>query len=159
MASISPRNKRVFIRPAWTDEGPALSALAIIAKAHWGYDEDFMERCRKELTVTQSRIGRERVRVAEVGGKLAGFASLSMRTGTAEVGDVFVHPTFTRTGIGHLLINDLLHYALRHGISKVRVEADPNAADFYAKQGFSQNGMAPSHSIAGRMIPLMEMHF
>ena len=159
MASISPRKKRVFIRLAWPDEGPALSALAMTAKAHWGYDDEFMNRCRDELTVTQGRIGRERVRVAEVGGKVAGFASMKVLGGKAEVGDVFVHPKFMGSGIGHLLINDLLQYALRHGISKVLVEADPNAADFYVKQGFRQNSEAPSGSIAGRMLPLMEMNF
>ncbi len=92
MGSISPRRKRVFVRPAWPDEGPSLSALALEAKAHWGYDAAFMERCRDELTVTESRIWRERIRVAEVNGKVAGFASLSVGVGRADIDDVFVRP-------------------------------------------------------------------
>ncbi|MDO8288570.1 MAG: GNAT family N-acetyltransferase [Parvibaculum sp.] len=159
MAPISLKKKRTMLRLAWPDEGPALSALAMLSKAHWGYDTDFMNRCRDELTITQGKIGRERVRVAEVGGKVAGFASMAVLGGKAEVGDIFVHPKFMSSGIGHLLINDLLQYALRHGISSVHVEADPNAKDFYTKQGFSQCGEAPSGSIAGRMLPLMEMNF
>ena len=159
MASISPRRKRVFVRPAWPDEGPVLSALALEAKAHWGYDTAFMERCRAELTVTEARIWRERIRVADVNGKVAGFASLTVGVGRADIGDVFVRPRFIGTGIGHLLINDLLQYACRHGISLINVEADPNATGFYARQGFSVCGEAPSGSIPDRMLPLMEMRF
>lgn len=159
MTAVSSRKKRIMLRLAWPDEGPALSALAMLSKAHWGYDDTFMNLCRDELTITQGKIGRERVRVAEVGGKVAGFASMAVLANKAEVGDVFVHPKFMNGGIGHLLINDLLQYALRHGISRVQVEADPNAKDFYTKQGFSQCGEAPSGSIVGRMLPLMEMNF
>jgi GNAT superfamily N-acetyltransferase len=159
MASVSPRRKRVMVRPAWPDEGPLLSALAMRSKAHWGYDKDFMERCRAELTVTRRRIGAERFRVAEVDGKVAGFASMAVKVGEAEVGDVFVDPDFILSGVGHLLINDLLQYACRHGIPVIHVEADPNAADFYVRQGFSQTGEVPSGSIPGRTLPLMEMRF
>lgn len=159
MASITPREKRVFVRPAWPDEGPVLSALAFDAKAHWGYDAAFMERCRDELTITQARIWRERIRVAEVNGEIAGFASLNVGMGRADVEDVFVRPRFIGTGVGHLLINDLLQYACRHGIALINVEADPNATGFYTRQGFSLCGEVPSGSIPERMLPLMEMRF
>lgn len=73
MASIAQTVRAILVRPAWPDEGPALSALAMEAKAHWGYDENFLEQCRAELTITYGRIGRERIRVAETGGEIAGF--------------------------------------------------------------------------------------
>jgi len=159
MASTALRRKRVMVRPAWPDEGPALSKLAMKSKAHWGYDAAFMESCRDELTVTHRRIGRERFRVAEIDGKVAGFASMTVTVGKAEVGDVFVDPKFIRSGVGHLLINDLLQYACRHGIPMIHVEADPNATEFYTRQGFAQTGEVPSGSIPGRKLPLMELHF
>jgi len=136
-----------------------LSKLALEAKAHWGYDADFMERCREELTITEARIWRERIRVAEVNGKVAGFASMTIGVSRADVEDLFVRPRFIGTGIGHLLINDLLQYACRHGIPLINVESDPNATGFYSRQGFSQCGEVPSGSIPDRMLPLMEMRF
>tara|TARA_R110000824_G_scaffold390760_4_gene587610 strand:- start:28399 stop:28878 length:480 start_codon:yes stop_codon:yes gene_type:complete len=159
MASISPPKKRVFVRPAWQDEGPVLTKIAMESKAHWGYDKAFMEKCRAELTMTEQRIGRERVRVAEVNGKIAGFTSLHVHVGKAELGDLFVRPRFIATGVGQFLVNDLLMYVCRHGIPMVHVEADPNAAAFYARQGFRQCGEVPSGSIPGRKLPLMEMRF
>ncbi len=34
------------IRAARPGEADALSALCLRSKAHWGYDDDFLERCR-----------------------------------------------------------------------------------------------------------------
>jgi GNAT superfamily N-acetyltransferase len=129
------------------------------SKAHWGYDDDFMDQCRDELTITRERIGRERIRVAEVDNEVAGFASMRVSVGMAEICDLFVHPRYINTGVGQYLINDGLLYACRHGIPLVHVEADPNATAFYTRQGFTQCGEVPSGSIPGRKLPLMEMRF
>lgn len=151
--------RTVLVRPAWPDEGPALSELAMEAKARWGYDDGFMEMCRDELTITHRRIGRERIRVAELNGVVAGFASMKVGEGKADVEDLFVSPRFVGIGIGHLLADDFLQYARRHGIRLVHVEADPNAAAFYERVGFNLCGEVPSGSVPGRMLPLMEVRF
>lgn len=159
MGSVAQLRKTVLVRPAWPDEGPALSVLAMESKARWGYDDDFMARCRDELTITRQRIGRERIRVAEMGGIVAGFSSMKVEDGKASVEDLFVSPRFVRAGIGHILVGDFLQYARRHGIRIVHVEADPNAAAFYEHEGFNLCGEVPSGSIPGRMLPLMEVRF
>ncbi len=159
MGSKAPFKTRVLIRHAWPDEGPALSELALEAKAHWGYDREFLELCREELTITRERIARERIRVAEVNGKVAGFASVAVGIGKADLCDLFVHPDYIGRGVGQILANDTLLYICRHGIPLVQVEADPNATDFYARQGFIQCGEVPSGSIPNRKLPLMEMRF
>ncbi|MFZ3034534.1 MAG: GNAT family N-acetyltransferase [Parvibaculum sp.] len=159
MASKSAPRKRVLLRPAWPDEGPALSALALESKAYWGYDAAFIDQCRDELTITRERIGRERIRVAEIDGKVVGFSSVEVSVGKAEVCDLFVLPSHINRGVGQLLANEMLLYICRHGIPLVHVEADPNAMAFYARQGFIQCGEVPSHSIPGRKLPLMEMRF
>ncbi|HEX7776697.1 MAG TPA: GNAT family N-acetyltransferase [Parvibaculum sp.] len=159
MGSFAQPSKSIFVRPAWMDEGPALSALAMEAKAHWGYDDAFMELCRPELTVTRNKIGRERVRVAEAAGELVGFSSLRVGERKAWVENLFIRPGFIGKGVGHLLIRELIEYTRRHGILLVHVEADPNATDFYEREGFSLCGEVPSGSIPGRMLPLMELRF
>ena len=159
MGSHGTPVKRVLVRPAWPDEGPVLSALALESKAHWGYDKEFLNQCRNELTVTRERIARERIRVAEIDGRAVGFSSVAVSVGKADVSDLFVLPEFTSRGIGQLLANDMLLYICRHGIPLVHVEADPHAIAFYRRQGFTQCGEVPSHSIPGRKLPLMEMRF
>ena len=38
---------------ATPDEAGGLTALTLASKAHWGYDQDFMELAAPSLTVTQ----------------------------------------------------------------------------------------------------------
>ncbi len=159
MGSYAPPSKAIFVRPAWPDEGPALSALAMKAKAYWGYDDDFMERCRAELTVTLPKIARKHFRVAQIDDELAGFSALSISARYASLDNLFVAPRFIGAGVGRRLMQDVLDYARRHGIRHVHVEADPNAVDFYKRQGFHVCGEVPSISIPGRKLPLMELKF
>jgi N-acetylglutamate synthase-like GNAT family acetyltransferase len=149
----------VFVRPAWTDEGPALSELALEAKAHWGYDAEFMARCRDELTITSRKIAKFRIRVAEINGERAGFSAMGVVERMADVEDLFVAPRFMGVGVGHCLMQDMLDHARRHGIQFVQVEADPNATGFYEREGFRMCGQVPSGSIPGRKLPLMELSF
>lgn len=159
MGAAARLPKPVLVRPAWSDEGPVLTELAMEAKARWGYDDAFMALCRDELTITSRRIACERVRVAEVSGVAAGFSSMKVGERKASIEDLFVSPRFMGVGLGQILVEDFLGYARRHGIATVHVEADPNAAPFYAHLGFSQCGEVPSGSIPGRMLPLMEVRF
>ena len=54
----SPTLAEIPIRLARREETHALSELAFLSKAYWGYDEDFMAACRAELTVTPADIAR-----------------------------------------------------------------------------------------------------
>lgn len=159
MGATFRRTPALFLRPAWPDEGPALSAIAVKAKAQWGYDDDFMARCRAELTVTPWRIGSEHFRVAQCGQKIAGFSCVKVHEAKALLQHLVVDPDFAHLGVGHRLMSDLLEHARRHGIRLVHVEADPNAAGFYEREGFRRRGHVPSGSIAGRKLPLMELRF
>src|SRR5579863_20456 len=54
------------IRPALPGEGDGLSALALRSKAHWGYDDEFLERVRPLLKFTDADCASGRVGVLEV---------------------------------------------------------------------------------------------
>lgn len=146
----------LLIRPVLPDECETLSALARESKAHWGYDDDFMNLCRDELKVTPEKIARFRMRVAQAGREIAGFSATRYHDGAADVEEFFVAPRYIGTGIGHRLMLDMLDHARRHGVHRVTVEADPNAADFYEREGFSLCGETLSDSVPGRKLPLMQ---
>jgi hypothetical protein len=55
----------VLIRSARATEADILTDLALRSKAHWGYDADFLEACRDELTVAAHEVARRRTTVAE----------------------------------------------------------------------------------------------
>ena len=55
----------LIIRSASVDELPGLSDLCFRSKAVWGYDEKFMEACRRELSFDPQDLEQTHVAVAE----------------------------------------------------------------------------------------------
>ena len=88
------------------------------------------------------QIERGEVVVAEVDGRIAGFAVLLNRDGTAELDGLFVEPDLWRRGIGSALVEEAVHEARRRGLSLVTVTAGPSARAFYESCGFTVEGAA-----------------
>lgn len=145
------------IRRAQPAEAPQLSALAMRSKAHWGYDEAFMEACRAELTVRPETIEAGGVFVCECAdGSIVGFCDVRPEDGLAEVYDVFVDPDAMGEGAGTLLWRRLEERVAELGLGIIAVDADPNAVGYYERMGARLVGEAPSGSIPGRMLPRLE---
>jgi GNAT superfamily N-acetyltransferase len=150
----------VTLRRARPGETSALSDLAMAAKAHWGYDDDFMAACRAELTVGPGDLEPHRltVAVAAADEQLAGFYGLSgVSDDDAELSALFVAPAFMGQGVGRRLFDDAVRVAAQLGFGQFRIESDPFAAAFYEQMGAVRMGATPSHSIAGRSLPLYRM--
>ncbi|MCB9761828.1 MAG: GNAT family N-acetyltransferase [Alphaproteobacteria bacterium] len=146
----------LLLRDARPDEAPALSDLAMRAKAFWGYDDAFMEACRAELTLRPADIDAKPVVVAEADGALLGFYALGrVDDATTELDDLFVEPGAIGQGVGRRLMAHAVEAARRAGYARLRIEADPFAEGFYQRMGARRVGEAPSQSIPGRMLPLL----
>ncbi len=143
------------LRRAGEADCKTLSAIAFTAKAHWGYDDAFMEACRAELSFDAGRVKAEHIVIAERAGEPAGFYSLvaSEAPGVGEVEDMFVLPGHMGAGIGRALMADLAREAKTRGMNRLEVDADPNARVFYEKMGFKVFAASPSASIPGRKLP------
>lgn len=144
------------IRRARPSEAGALSALALRSKAYWGYDPDFIARCREDLTVTEAMIAAHDVFAAEHRGRLLGFYVL--KPGPADEGALdfmFVDPTAIGQGIGRQLWRHAVQQAAGHGYKALRIDADPHAEGFYRKMGAVRAGEVASTVDPGRMLPLM----
>ena len=143
------------VRPARPDEAEAISALAMRAKAHWGYDAEFLEACRPELTWSPEQIEQQDVLVWEEGGRLIGTTA---RGGAAPDGGlwaVFVDPQLHGRGIGRALVDAVVARARAAGCRTLTIAADPNAEGFYLAVGAVQIGEVPSDTRAGRILPLL----
>jgi GNAT superfamily N-acetyltransferase len=145
------------LRPARPEEGPALTELCLRSKAVWGYDDAFMAACRKELTLTSASILASRVQVAELDGRLAGMAEVRSAGDTAQLEKLFVEPAMLRTGTGRKLLDWAKAAALAAGATALVIEADPDAAGFYRRMGAVDDGLVPSGSIPGRLIPRLNL--
>jgi GNAT superfamily N-acetyltransferase len=151
------RIRAVTLRPARPEEAKTLSILAIRSKSYWGYDDDFIEACREDLTVQPEGIDSHRIAVAVVKatGRIVGFYGLvGTCSDDAELSALFVEPEFIGGGVGRLLFDDARGKAMEAGFARFRIEADPFAATFYEHMGAIKTGTACSHAVADRLLPV-----
>ena len=151
-----PRRGDVALRPAAPADAAALTALAFRSKAGWGYDEAFLAACADELTVPPERCGPLLV-VAEDDAGIVGYAELAGRPPSVELLGLFVEPHRQREGVGRLLFEDACRRARALGASTLVWDSDPHAETIYWRLGARTTGTAPSGSVAGRLLPRMEL--
>lgn len=147
------------IRTALAADLPGLGALALRAKAYWGYPAAMLEAMRAELSWSPSDLARVRLRLAETAdGEAIGFSGLvPLSAREFELEALFVDPPWIGTGWGRRLLADALARACEQGAERLLIQSDPDAQAFYRHLGARRIGMRPSGSIAGRELPLLEL--
>ena len=84
----------------------------------------------------------QRVRVAERGGRVAGFSVVLPRADeSCELDGLFVEPDHWKSGIGRALMQDAFALARAQGARTMHVLANPYAEGFYKKLGFACTGI------------------
>ena len=146
-----------MIRPATPEEASPLTELALRAKAHWGYDAEFIEACRAELTLTADYIRTFTVKVAERDGKPIGFYSLEPRDAAVELVHLFVEPSVIGSGVGKLLWHDAVATARAAGFAAILITSDPYAEGFYLAMGADRVRAIESTVRPGRELPLLQL--
>lgn len=142
----------ISIRPARLDEASVLTDLALRSKAYWGYDAQFLESCREELTLREGELSVRRATVAEQGGGIVGFTTLEGDPPQGVLGMMFVDPGVIGKGVGRLLFQHAVATARNLGFTQFTIDADPNAEPFYEAMGAVPVGVVPSGSIPGRTL-------
>lgn len=146
------------LRRAIPSDAPILTSVATSAKAHWGYDQPFLDACRAHLTITPSDISNGVYMVAEQNGEIVGFYQIAGTPPAATLDHMWVAPDEIGKGIGRALWADLLKTAQRAGFEYINIEADPYAEGFYVKMGARKVCEVESPVIPGRKLPLMRVH-
>ena len=145
------------IRAPTIDELPRLSDLCFRSKAAWGYDAEFMEACRGELSFDPRDLELTSIAVAEHDGRPLGVVQVEVTGDDAVLLKLFVEPCLRRRGIGRALFVWAVDVSKRTAATRLITEADPDAAPFYRRMGAYDIGQAPSGSIPGRMLPKLAM--
>ena len=147
---------RASIRPARAGEAGLLSDLALRSKAHWGYDADFLEACREELTLSADYIRGAPVFVLEEDGRVVGFYGFREQGTELELLYLFVEPAAIGGGHGKRLWEHAVGTAARLGFQRITIESDPYAEAFYLSMGARKVGNVHSSLLPGRTLPLLE---
>ncbi|WP_067931140.1 GNAT family N-acetyltransferase [Alicyclobacillus kakegawensis] len=121
----------VHIRRAIPEEAPILTSIALESKAVWGYDKEFIEQCREELTLTPEYVRLHEVYVAQQHNQIVGFYGLTVDEGRAILDYLYMIPASLRQGVGRQLWDDLIKRAKSLGVSVISIDADPHAERFY----------------------------
>lgn len=148
------------IRPAQPHEAEALTAIAVAAKAYWGYPAAVMRQWLPELVVSREIIACQPVHVAEQGGKLLGLTVLQAGTEPVrELEALWVHPHHIGKGIGTLLLSHAARVAKAAGAWELFIDADPYAEQFYLSRGVIRTGevAAPIEGQPNRVRPHMRL--
>jgi len=157
----------MIIREAQPQDAKELTALTFESKKHWGYPDIYMELWTKELTITPEYIEKNKVVLAIEDGQIAGYFSI-MKESPEEVlqvgnyrmaggfflDNLFIRPSFIRTGLGKKLLFLALEYCREQNIPLLHVYSDPNAQGFYEAMGAEHLGDLPT-KIPGRSLPIM----
>lgn len=145
------------LRDARADETTALTELCLRSKAVWGYDAAFMAACRDELTIKPDDLQRSWLQVAIMGNDIIGLAQVAVNGDDADLAKLFIEPSALRTGAGRILFDWAARVARARGARRLWIEADPDAAPFYRRMGAVDDGVVPSGSIPGRVLPRLKL--
>lgn len=145
--------KSFILRDARSGEHQLLTELCMRSKAVWGYDKQFLEHCRLELTLTEKDCLSPHIQIAERTGVVLGIAEISIDDKGCFLDKLFVDPAQQAAGVGKALFDWAKKHAASLRQTELIIEADPGAVGFYQKMGASLVGKAASQSIPGRSLP------
>jgi GNAT superfamily N-acetyltransferase len=145
---------RIEIRRAVPADSERATELARLAKAHWGYPAEWLERWHDDLSITAADIEKHRTFVATLDGNVVGVCQLQEGEIGAMLEHVWVDPQAHGKGVGRALVE----HATSSAKGVIAVVADPNAERFYIKLGAKRVGdvAAPMPGAPARKLPLLE---
>lgn len=144
----------VRIRAVRPDEGERLREIAIVSKAHWGYDLEFVRRWAARGDYSPSGLRGRDIRVAEIDARLVAWAALVPRGDLVWLDDLWVEPEWIGKGVGSLLFRWAVDRGRAVGGKRLEWQAEPNSVGFYDKLGgrYLRDGEPTSW---GRVLPVM----
>ena len=148
----------VTFRRAPPQAADELTALTLASKAHWGYDEAFMEVARPSLTISRDYLEANDCWIAEAGGKTVGWFSLVAIPDGFLLDNFFLLPAHIGSGVGRVMWEEAVQRAQDQGAKRMTLESDPNAAGFYERMGARLTGSVTAPD-TGRELPTYEIEF
>jgi GNAT superfamily N-acetyltransferase len=148
------RSGHVDIRAATVQDGDRLREIAVSAKGYWGYEQQRVREWGASLDFSHDGLRRKEVYVAEIGGRIIGWAGLIPRGEVCWLDDLWIEPASIGTGIGTLLFEHAAERATMLAAQRMEWEVEPNALGFYEKMG-GRHLRDGEPSEWGRILPVM----
>jgi GNAT superfamily N-acetyltransferase len=123
------------IRSAEAHEGERLREIAVAAKSHWGYDADRVRLWAAGGDFSPAGLRGKEVYVAEVGGRVVGWAGLIPQGEVCWLDDLWIEPEWMGRRIGTRLFEHAAARGRQLGATRMEWEAERHARGFYEKLG------------------------
>jgi ribosomal protein S18 acetylase RimI-like enzyme len=152
-------NAGIEIQPALPEQASLLSGIMLMAKAHWGYPEKWMQFWLPQLTISPQYITENETWAAFVDETPVAYYSLKWDGGELWLDNLWVLPEYMGQGIGGRLFDHAMVRARLKKFSILKIEADPNAQGFYERMGAHKTGEHRG-DVDGlrRLIPVLEIN-
>ena len=150
---------QVEVVRAQPEDAKTLTAIAMAAKRHWGYPENWMMKWQEILTVSPDCVSANIVYKAMRAGEIIGFYVLFNSHELLELKHLWVHPDEIGHGVGKQLMMHVIRQAAPAEHENMEIESDPNAVGFFKKMGARSVG-ARIYKLEGsqRMLPLLYLN-
>ena len=151
--------KEIAILRAAPHQAGDLSEIARLAKAHWDYPAEWLDRWRNELTLTEAWVRENEVYAAMLGDRVVGLYALEGELPLLQLEHFWVLPDWIGRGVGRRLLEHALERARARGALTLEVDSDPNAEGYYLRLGGRRVGQlpAPMPGAPDRFLP--RLHF
>lgn len=126
------------IRDATLDDCAAINALTHASSAYQGAYAAILHG----YEITAEQMARDVFRVAERGGGVIGYYSLTLEP-QPELDLMFVADGEQGCGLGAELFNDMVATARGLGVPEIKIVSNPPAASFYQRMGAKHVGTQP----------------
>jgi GNAT superfamily N-acetyltransferase len=150
---------KIEIVKAQPEDAKTLTGIAMAAKRHWGYPENWMMKWQEILTVPPACISANTVYKAVRDGVIIGFYVMINTHEQLELKHMWVHPDEMGNGVGKQLMMHVIRQAAKTDHLNMEIESDPNAEGFFKKMGARSVG-ARIYKLEGaqRVLPLLYLN-
>ena len=144
------------MRKATYADIPFLNATMRLSKAHWAYDQAFMDAFMHKYSIDENYLDHHDVTLLCKEGDLIGYFSFTFHEDhTLELDHFFLHPSYIGKGLGKRLWKECCLVAIKLGATEFTLWSDPEAEPFYAKMGCEKIGVKQSPFMPDRYPPIM----
>jgi GNAT superfamily N-acetyltransferase len=132
----------IIVREATLGDMPSLQAVFERASLSNEGDRAVLLAHPDVLVYSDEWVRRGDTRAATHAGRVVGFVTAVLDSGSYEIEDLFVDPDFMRQGIGRALMADVVARARAANVRRVDVTGNGHALAFYFAVGFVRDGDA-----------------
>lgn len=157
MTNNTTNSEALNFRPVSANDMPILNKMMRAGKAHWGYDQEGLERFMEKFGIRdQAYFDHVIGYVAESPKGIAGYYLFNVGDKPPTLDQFILDTNLIGKGYGRRLWNHCVKESQKHGWPEFTLWSDPNSQGFYEHMGAEKIDERPMVTVPGKMSPIMK---